>query len=54
MKNSIKRILFGTLCYYLMFSSYTLAGYSIKWWQYLMMIVAGVGLTLNEILFPRN
>ena len=54
MKNSTKRILFGAACYYLMFSSYTLAGYSIKWWQYLMMIGAGVGLTLNELFFPRN
>ncbi len=54
MSNSTKRILWGALCYYLMFSSYTLAGYDIKWWQYLMMIIAGAGLTVNEIIFPRK
>lgn len=54
MKNSTKRILLGTLCYYMMFSSYTFAGYTIKWWQYLMMIIAGIGLSLNNLIFPRN
>ena len=54
MKNSTKRILFGALCYWVMFSSYTFAGYTIKWWQYLMMIAAGIGLSLNELFFPRN
>ena len=54
MKNSIKRVLFGAGCYYLIFISHTLAGHTISWWQYLLMFIGGCGLSVGNILFPRK
>lgn len=54
MGNSFKRILTYCLGYFTIFESISLTGIQLKWWQFILIIVGTVIISLGDIMFPRE